>query len=204
MKTEIIMKRNLLGFEIKQKSKCEYLSATDLIKAGNAYRITHHLSLFNLSSFLKSDNTKEFINELEHQEGKKIIVTSRGKHSNTWVHPYLFIKIALAMNPKLEVKVIKWLYDYLLKYRNESGDSYKKMTGALYKTSKNVYTFPKEITLIAKKIKESINIEDWNQATEKQLKLRDKIHNNIYILADIINDKDTLLDLAIKKANEDN
>ena len=38
MVTEVIMKRELFGHEISQKSKSEFFSATDLSKAGNEWR----------------------------------------------------------------------------------------------------------------------------------------------------------------------
>ena len=52
----------------------------------------------------------------------------RGQH--LWVHPLLFIDMALWLNPKLKLEVYEWLFDKLLMYRNDSGDSFKRMCGA--------------------------------------------------------------------------
>jgi hypothetical protein len=65
MKTEVIMKRELFGKEISQKSQSEFFSATDLVNAGNRWRTTNQLSLFNLAMWLKKESTLEFINELQ-------------------------------------------------------------------------------------------------------------------------------------------
>jgi hypothetical protein len=35
----------------------------------------------------------------------------------------------------LKIEVYSWLFDKLIKYRNNSGDSYKKMAGALFENS---------------------------------------------------------------------
>ena len=48
MKTEVVMKREIFGKEIKQKSKSEFFSATDLERAGNAWRATNGLGLFDI------------------------------------------------------------------------------------------------------------------------------------------------------------
>lgn len=202
MKTEVIMKRKLFEYEISQKSKSEFFSATDLVKAGNKWRLENKFEVFNFNKWLQSKNVKEFLFELEKEYGT-IKINSKGKNQHTWVHPFLFIKIALSINPKLEIKVYKWLYDYLIKYRNDSGDSYKKMTGSLYENSKSKTSFYKEIAFIAKKIKDTCNIDDWQRATEKQLKLRDKIHENISILSDVLKDNDQAVRIGIEKAIED-
>lgn len=55
----------------------------------------------------------------------------------------LFLDLALAINPKLKVEVYEWLFDKLLEYRNDSGDSFKEMTGALYNNCSNKSQFSK-------------------------------------------------------------
>ena len=124
MKTQVLVKRELFGNEIQQQSKTGFFSATDLVKVGNKWRLSRDLPVFNFSAFLNNTKTKEFIDELNN---KYDIVLSKGKSkkSTTWVHPLLFIDIALAINPKLKVEVYEWLFDNLIKFRNDSGDSYE-------------------------------------------------------------------------------
>lgn len=196
MVTEVIMKRELFGYEISQKSKSEFFSATDLHRAGNAWRRKNNLCDFNMSSWLSSNGTKEFIKSLEKEFGQAII-KGRGKGHHTWVHPYLFIDLALAINPNLKIQVYKWLYDKLIEYRNYSGDSYKKMVGAIFDRYGNKALFPKYIQDCANKIKYALNVKDWNSSTEDQLKQRDKIHDYTAILINVMSDTDKALDLAI-------
>jgi len=201
MITQVEMKRKLFNFEIKQQSKTEFFSATDLVRAGNKFRKSQDLSNFNFSAYLNNKDTKIFIKELDNKFNKSII-KGRGRSANTWVHPLLFIDIALAINPKLKIEVYEWLMDSLLKYRNESGDSYKKMTGALWENAKNKTKFPKAIADTAKIIKKACKIKDWQKATESQLKLRDKIHENIALLCDVLKDNNQAIKIGIKKASE--
>ena len=199
MITEVIMKRELFGCEIGQCSKSEFFSATDLVRAGNKWRIANNLPLFNMSTWMQNNSTKEFIKSLEEKFGQ-VKVNSRGKNSNTWIHPYLFIDLALAINPLLKIEVYSWIYDYLLKYRNDSGDSYKLMAGALFNSFPNKVKFPHYIMKVAAHIKNDvICVNDWQVATEKQLKVRDKIHENIALLADILPTDDAVR-IGIKKA----
>lgn len=196
MKTEVIMKRELFGREISQESKSEMFSATDLVRAGNAWRVSEGMSLFNMNRWFNLDSTKEFVAELELQYGK-VKISGRGRGNHTWVHPFLFIDMALSINPNLKIEVYKWLYDHLLKYRNDSGDSYKRMCGAIACNSGS-----REITAtikrIATRIKNEVGAKDWQIATEEQLSRRDKIQEKISTLSDLVS-IDKALDIAIRQ-----
>ena len=202
METAVVMKRTLFNCEISQNSKTEYFSATDLLKAGNKWRAENGLSMLNIEDWKKNKQSQDFMRELESSEGKLIYLPGRGRGVHTWVHPFIFIDIALWINPKLKIEVYKWLYDSLIKYRNQSGDSYKKMCGALYLTSSNKSYYQNEIQDIAIKIKQACVVSDWQQANEYQLKLRDKIHDYIALFSDIIHTRDALVSVAIQKARE--
>lgn len=199
MKTEVIMKRKLFNMDISQKSKTEFFSATDLIKAGNLWRLQNGKELFNFNEWLRTKSTKIFISHLIEKFGE-VKINAKGKNMHTWVHPFLFIDIALAISPDLKIEVYSWLYDHLLKYRNDSGDSYNKMTGTLYNNITNKSEFKKKIAESANTIRKVCNVIDWQNADEKQLKLRDKIHENISLLCDVLKDVDMAIDIGIKKA----
>ena len=200
MQTEVIMKREIFGKEISQKSKSEFFSATDLVRAGNIWRGGQGMDMFKMSAWLQQKGVKEFISSLESQFGK-VLISGRGRGNHTWVHPFLFIDMALAISPSLKIEVYKWIYDSLLKYRNDSGDSYKKMTGSLFCNAKNKQSFTKELIEYALEIKRVVGVKDWESATEKQLVLRNRIHDNIALLADVI-PNDSAVRLGIKKALE--
>ena len=61
MKTEVIMKRELFGRPISQKSKSGYFSATELVNAGNAWRMSKGMKLFHFDRWVQGDAAKEFI-----------------------------------------------------------------------------------------------------------------------------------------------
>lgn len=200
MKTEVLLKRELFGMEITQKSKSEFFSATDLSKVGTKWRRANQLSDFNLSSYLSQKGTKEFIAELEKKTDSKVVIKNRGRGVHTWVHPYLFIDIALAISPVLKIEAYEWLFDSLIKYRNESGDSYKKMCGALFLRATDKKNFYKNIAKVADYIKMECGVKSWDTASESQLKLRDRIHENVALLCDVLQDANQALEIGIKKA----
>lgn len=202
MRTEVIMKRKIFDQEISQKSKSEYFSATDLVRAGNKWRKDNNLSPFNMSLWLKTKSTKDFIEELNNQNGEKALITGRGRGNHTWVHPYLFIDMALAISPKLKIEVYKWLYDHLIEYRNNSGDSYKKMCGALWQNCKDKSKFKRGLLITADRIKSACDVDGWQQASEEQLKKRDRIHENISLLCDVLRDNNEAIRLGILKAKQ--
>ena len=194
------MKRKLFGEEISQKSKSEFLSATDLVRAGNYWRACKKQPLFEIDSYYKSIEFKEFEKTLKEKYGEvRQIGRGRG-NQHTWVHPLIFIDIALKISPILKMEVYEWIVDNLLKYRNESGVSYKKMCGVLFQKTKSPSTFHKFIEKVADKIKLACGVDDWNKASEEQLRKREKIQDNISLLADVLNDIEKAVDLAILKA----
>jgi len=114
----------------------------------------------------------------------------------------LFLDIALWIDPKMKVEVYEWLMDNLLKFRNDSGDSYKKMVGALFSVSKDKTNFSKNIKIVARNIKLECGVKDWNEATEGQLELRDKIHEYVAFTCDMVKDGKMALDIGIAKAKQ--
>jgi len=198
MKTEVIMRRELFGKEISQKSQTEFFSATDLVKAGNAWRVINGMQIFSMNDWFNLKSTKEFISALEKEYGK-VKISGRGRGVHTWIHPFLFIDMALAISPELKIQVYSWLYDHLLKCRNNSGDSYKKMVGAVYDKYGNKAMFPRYIQDYAQKIKTELKVKDWNEATEEQLIKRDKIHEAVSVLSNVMTDPDKILDIAISE-----
>lgn len=201
MKTPALTERKLLDCTIRQNSKTAMLSVNDLLIAGNNWRALNKMSQFNYNSWYTSRATKEFIAELEKVFGVgNVVKARRGNQGSTWFHPYLFIDLALAISPKLKVEVYSWLYDELLKYRNFSGDSYRKMCGVLYDRTTKKSTFSKSIVDLANRIQNECGVRDWEAATEEQLKLRDKIHNNIALLGEIMGNLNEAIRLGIHYA----
>ena len=202
MKTEVVMERSLFGCVVHQKSKSEFFSATDLVSAGNKWRIQRDMPIFNMNEWLRRKDVQGFISELEKVKGV-VKINSKGKNSHTWVHPILFIDMALAINPALKVEVYDWLYDQLLKHRNNSGDSFKAMCGALYANESNKATFAGKISRLSKRIQLIVGVADWQKATQAQLELRDKIHAGIALLANVLRDNSQAIDYGIKEATKD-
>lgn len=207
MKSEVIMHRSvsdmqnkIFGGFISQKSKSEYFSLTDLVREGNKYREKEKIPPFNLSAFLSNKETVLFIDSLKKNFNKDPLIKGRGRGVHTWAHPLLFIDVCLAISPNLKIEVYQWLYDNLLKYRNDSGDSYKKMCGALYDNCSNKSLFHKGVSKTATMIQKYCGVSDWNIATEEQLKLRDKIHENITLLCDVLRDNNKAIELGIYNA----
>lgn len=77
------------------------------------------------SRLLESDDYKDF--------PKSIVVVTRGKNGGTWMTPLMFLDFAMWLNPAFKVKVLKFVQDEMIKYRNEAGDAYNKLGSAVSK-----------------------------------------------------------------------
>lgn len=134
MKTNQVMLRPMGCFSVEQRTKDGMLNATALLKQWNESAGGKK----EIKKFFENQNTKEFISALIEEENlngeKSAYLTSRGKYSGgTWMHPILFVKFAMWLNPRFEVKVIKFIYDQMIAYRNEAEDAYRELSMAVAK-----------------------------------------------------------------------
>jgi hypothetical protein len=198
MKTNVIMVRQMGDYLVNQRTKDEMFNASHLahqweIKTGTIKKI---------SDFLRLNQTQDFINVLSEEENllrgnslegnNQAYRTIKGKYTRTgrgsdevWMHPYLFIKFAMWLNPKFEYHVIKFVYDSLIALRKETSDIYGELCNAV-----NMYhmrTYNKEATIENYKDKAIILQflvfgrtfpgNPWQDATESQLRLRKNLQS---------------------------
>ena len=117
-------------FEVTQRTKDEMFNATALLKQWNE----HSGSKKELASFFKMNSTEEYIEAIKKDNmAKSPYLKSRGKNGGTWMHPYLFIKFAMWINSKFELQVIKFVYDEMIKYRNDAGNAYLDLAKSVSK-----------------------------------------------------------------------
>lgn len=131
MNTNQIMIRPLDNFRVEQRTKDGYFNLTDLLNSWNKA----NSSKKELKDYLGNKATQEFIKALSEEENlngeKSPYLASRGKNGGTWGHPLLFIDFAMWLSPTFKVKVLKFVSDQMLSYRNESGEAYKKLASAV-------------------------------------------------------------------------
>ena len=147
MKTNQILTRKMGDFEVLQRTSDGYFDGNALLTQWNK---TKENPQRQMARFLDQDQTKEFLTALredlsqsteKYSPEKELFI--KGKASTNkdgsrnpakvWMHPYLFIKFAMWINPRFEVKVIKFVYDQLIEYRNEAGNAYKEMSSSVAK-----------------------------------------------------------------------
>lgn len=119
-------------FKVFQRTSDGMFNATELLKqwneaSGQQKQIVH---------YSENSTTQQFIQALMLEENFKernsVVTKSRGKYNGgTWMHPLLFIDFAMWLNPAFKVKVLKFVYDELIRYRNDAGDAYIEMSSAV-------------------------------------------------------------------------
>lgn len=179
MQTSVIMFRPEEGTEIRQDSKNTFFNANDLLNLFN----TKNSDTKRIQNYLDNEATKRYINVLVRMDdlegpskselGGTVLLTKGGKNGGTWMHPYLFIDFAMWLSPEFKAKVVKWVYDNLIKFRLEAGDSFKDVNEALFELKPNSppYIYASEATMINKIVFGNPARDQRNSATEKQLEL---------------------------------
>lgn len=136
MITNQIMRRPLADFTVEQRTKDGYFCLTGLLNNWNLKMGTKK----ELKDYFENKATQEFVKALADEENlhgdKSPYVKSKARldrGGGTWGHPLLFIDFAMWLNPHFKVKVLKFVSDQMLTYRNEAGDAYKQLSSAMSK-----------------------------------------------------------------------
>ena len=166
MKTNQEMIRPMGNFNVIQRTKDGMFNATDLLKQWNSFNSQQK----QIVHYTENSSTSEFINALILEENLKernsVIIQCRGKNGGTWMHPLLFIDFAMWLNPTFKVKVLKFVSDEMIRYRNDAGDAYLKLSSAVMKIVPRDF-MPKAM----KKIAEALN---WVIFNEHESGIRNK------------------------------
>jgi hypothetical protein len=144
MKTSVLMNRQMGDFDVYQRTSDGYFDANALLRQWNSVEENPRREM---KKFLDNKNTKEFIEVLTIEESAyrknatidfQAVIISKGRltsrgftQDKVYMHPYLFIKFALWLNPKFEYQVIKFVYDELIKNRHLAGDNHNKLMSSI-------------------------------------------------------------------------
>ena len=182
MKTNQILQRDFFGGVVRQEHLTGYFCINDLTIIANKYRKNQGLPEARWDKYMSAAKTKEFFHALmQSEDNAEIIRSKRGRGGDTWVHPLVLMDYMMWLSPDFKVKAYQWLYDNLTVYRDDSGESYKKLSGIIqdkYTPAKTAMAMQQ----IARNIKKVLNVEDWNKTTPEKLKQRDEIHKNLSML----------------------
>lgn len=161
MKTNQIMTRPMGDFHVEQRTKDGMFNATDLLKQWNISSGQQK----DIAHYFENNSTEEFINALISEEKftsrNSVYVKSKARMDRgggTWMHPIMFIDFAMWLNPAFKVKVIKFVYDQMLKYRNDAGDAYKELSSAVNSIVPNTF-MPQAM----RKVGEALNYVVFNE-----------------------------------------
>jgi len=157
MKSNIIIiseDRNLFGTKIRQQTQKGFLSLSDLQEAYTVSRVKNGWVEKNVARIM-TDNIEvlyyllekqgvikipmcSFIENIEKQGFAKYMKTL-GVYKTTgardtravWVNPYIFVMVAMDLNPIFKAEVIGWLTDSLIINRIEAGNFYRDLSKAI-------------------------------------------------------------------------
>lgn len=150
MKTNQEMVRYIDNLSVVQRTSDGYFDGGELLRQWNSVKGNEQRKM---DEFLFAKKTCDFIDALiaeerknglgenspkiDNQVVKKSKVKEKGRagrpKEQVWMHPFLFTKFAMWINPRFEVKVIRFVYDEMIRYRNDAGDAYKELSTAVMK-----------------------------------------------------------------------
>jgi len=160
MKTNIIIRseqdRNLLGVVIRQETKTGFLNLSDLTEAYTQARVINGWVEKNVNRIMESEKETlyyllehqglikipmcTFIENIEKQGFAKYMksinaykTTGARQTKTVWVNPYIFVMVAMELNPMFKARVINWITDELIVNRIEAGNFCKALNASIQK-----------------------------------------------------------------------
>lgn len=165
MKTNVIMTskdRELFGITIKQETKTGFLSISELQKAYNIAKWEYGWGEINIASLMQSNKMiervyyilkeRDFINiefstfteQCKESGITKVLknlgiwkTNGRGENRTVMCDPYIWVSIALELNPMIYARVVIWLTDSLIFDRVSAGRDYSPMNDSIKKILPN-------------------------------------------------------------------
>jgi hypothetical protein len=195
--------RELFGTTIRQNTKEEFLSVTDLQKAYEKGKVINGWNGQSVNQLLQNEGPAEkcygvlleanLINcDFSHfmemvrntslvavlKELKVYKVTGRSENKQVMAHPYIWMTIAMELNYIIYGKVVKWLADTLIFDRIEAGDKFKPMNSALCRLLEKP-DYRKYATEINLRVFGEHMTGMRNKASAKELRLISEIENTV-------------------------
>lgn len=162
MKTNVTLvskSRELLGVTVRQETKTGHMNLSDLEKAYQQARSIYGWSekgkvqdilaqkentervyyVLKETGFINSD-FPDFMEMVENEGVLKTVkklgcyrASGRGSNKTVWCNPYLWVLLAMELNPMLYGKTVVWLTDGLVFNRIGAADMYLELSKALSK-----------------------------------------------------------------------
>ena len=214
METTVVLSRKMGEFEVTQRTSDGYFNANALLTQWNSVKEN---PTKKMAHFIENANTNEFIDTIQsrnsdHADFQSLII-SKGRmtingrtQDKVWMHPFLFIDFSMWLSPEFKYDVIKFVYDELIKQRNDAGDAYKELASAIVKI-----TPKKEIPTAMTKIAQALNFvctnrherEMRNQMDEPTMKEMVRLEQDVTLLINegLLTSLDSTINYLRKKWN---
>lgn len=222
MKTNVVMQstdRELFGITIRQNTKDKMLSVTDLQAAYEKARWMHGWSDRRIETIMQTNDFKERVfyildnqgviktgihafMEMVEREGITKVLKGLGVYRTTGARktkqvvadPYIWVLLAMELNPMIYAKVIIWLTDSLIFDRIDAGTQFLPMNSAI-KSIIPEPDYPKYARAINTKVFGHHQTGMRNLASAKELREVSKIEDFVRksIEAGFIKDEEGLM-----------
>lgn len=197
--------RELFGVIIRQNTENSMLSLTDLQEAYTRARILNNWKvkdIFHILGYeenaerifyiLKEQNVIDdkttltsFYEKVQNNGIIKVLkeigaykTTGRGENKQSICNPYIWVLVAMELNPQLYAKVVTWLTDKLILNRIEAGNFYIPLTKALNEKIENP-DYSRIAIELNKKVFGKHEFGIRNKASAEELKALTRIEDNV-------------------------
>lgn len=198
MKTKALdyIKKKVDCGEIRYDKELDLYSATDLLNIINRYRYTH----FNISNYLNSKGTKEYIDQLKDNI-KCVVKVTRGRGGGTWVSFPLLLDLSYTANSKFKIHDYDWVLSRLINDDSENTlhSLENEFIGAMFNLYPNKSAFNKYIENKLSYIKTSLSIKDESNLNDDEYKKISDFYNDALIISSQVKNTDLIIEVSLSK-----
>lgn len=169
---------------LRNKAIAEYVIMLEN-KAAKNQRVTKVVDSTHLE-LLDIQKLKNKSGQLDIPKNLTVLKSKRGKYGGTWAHLNIMIRVAIEMSPEFADQVINtFIEGKLIKYRDVGGITFKALTSAYqgwYIRKHKEEATPEKYKEVARYVKTTVGVHDWNKATEDQDEFRIRMHEMMYYI----------------------
>lgn len=184
MKTNQVMSVAFTNGSISIEHKTSMGNLADVFAVGNKYRIAEGKAPANITHFVRSGTTQEFLESVSKRlsvpKEDLLYTKGKGKASRIIANIFLIVYAAEYLSSDFHVEVIDtFINSKILTWRDAGGDAFKELNSELASHAEGVLGKPAHnghfITLAKVVNARVVNGGSWNEASAAQLQERERI-----------------------------
>ena len=156
--------------------------------------------VFNLSQWLKQKRVQAIV-EYNKSAGVLCLIIGRGRGSKTLGSSEIYVELMLSMQPERKIDILSGVIGLSEFFPSISYDSkhFEEAKKAIIKNSSKGKAAFEEVNFMERSTLKACMVDSWENANEHQRNTRQKIYQEVALLADVLGDVREAVNVAVNR-----